>query len=132
MPAGRSAVQQLEMLQSQMQQADRHLGQLEASILEIQQAIATLEALQDGQAEGPVLVPIGGGVHVRAAIEKDSTVLFELGAETAIDGSIPAALGTLGTRRDRIRQVFEQTASQLQQMGQMAQQLQQGLSSSGE
>ncbi len=122
------AMQEFELLQRHIQSMERQLGAMEQSMMEIQQAITSLEAIESGDADGPVLVPIGAGVHVQATFQKDAAVVRPIGAETAIGGTATEALDALKQRRDALQSSYQQANAQLEQTLHKAQALQQRLS----
>ena len=73
--------------QRQLQAVDQRLASMEATLAQWNQAVSTLSGLE-GEKEG--LVPIGGGVRLRAKL-LDAPVLLDVGAGYAKEFSVAEA-----------------------------------------
>jgi prefoldin alpha subunit len=104
---------QMDMLQREMARMDRRMASIEQALVEAQQAAATVQALADLSGSVEALVPIGGGVHVKARLDAGSPVLLPVGAEYATEAA-PAQVA------EALRSRVEALTAQLRQANEEA------------
>ena len=117
-------LQRFENVQRQLQNGERQMAALEANVMEIQTALGTIAAMEQGQTDGEVLLPLGGGIHVRATITADAPVLRAIGSDTAVDGTLAEAKASLEARKTEVGEAFSATAAQMQKLSAEASRLQ--------
>lgn len=104
-PVDPREVQSLQTYLNQYtQQAEvysRQLGIMEEGIREANAAIETLNALADA-GEAPVLMPIGGGLNIRAKIVQADEVFVSIGSDIILQKTNEAAVSYL---QDRIKEM---------------------------
>lgn len=108
---------QYQQMQQQLQQVDQRLQQLEQSMMELQQAEHTLEALQAESGVSDVLVPVGGGVHLRARVDPSQEAIVPIGGGYAAEDSLEKAAAALDQRMQETRQQLEQANKDAQRLG---------------
>ncbi|MDD1724999.1 MAG: prefoldin subunit alpha [Methanospirillum sp.] len=111
-PVDPREVQSLQTYLNQYtQQAEvysRQLGIMEEGIREANASIETLNALVDA-GEAPVLMPIGGGLNIRAKIVQTDEVFVSIGSDIILQKTNKDAVSYL---QDRIKEM-EATAKNL-------------------
>ncbi len=129
MAEGQDLMAQFEAVQQALQQVDGQLGRIEEQALDLRRAIATLEALQETTGDQETLVPIGGGVHVRARITSERAVVNPIGRGYAADMDLDGAKAALEARAQEAEGLLTQKTQEAQRLASMAQRLAQQLQS---
>lgn len=122
------AMARFEMLQQALSQVDGQLARIEQQVMELQQARATLDGLSEA-GDQPALIPIGGGLHIRAHLVPDAPVVNPIGRSYAADMDVDAARQALTERIEEAEKLMRQKTQEAEtlasQARQLAQQLQQ-------
>ncbi len=131
MSGDEQAYARVEQIQRELQQLDRQSGVLEQRIMELHQARGTLESMKAaGGASLETLVPVGGGIHVRAVVQSGDSVLAPLGGDYATESSVEVALERLADEVESTTAVLQQVNERAEQLAQMANSMVQQLSES--
>ncbi len=117
---------QFEAVQQALQQVDSQLVHIEEQAMDLRRAIATLEAIGESD-EHETLVPIGGGVHVRARVTSDRPVVNPIGRGYAADVDIATAMSTLEARAKEAETLLQQKTQEAQRLASMGQRIAQQL-----
>ena len=107
-------VARYEALQRTLQVADRQLASLEQELAELRRAQATLEGL-DGKQD--VLMPIGGGVFLRAQVDAGAPVLSPLGSAYSADGPLEDAVARVRARAEHVQASFKTWSQRADELG---------------
>ncbi len=97
---------QFDLVQRQLARVDRQLQALEQALMESQQALATVRHLAESSGRQEMLLPIGGGVHVRATLDAGQSVLLPIGAGYSTDGKAADVAAALEQRLKSIQSQF--------------------------
>jgi prefoldin alpha subunit len=114
---------QLEMIQRELQRAERRLGGLEQAMVETQQALGTVRHLAEspaGAAGQAVLVPIGGGLHVRATVDAAQDVLLPIGAGYSTPGKPAEVAKALEERVAALSKAYDEAAQRADELANAA------------
>ncbi len=130
MAEGEDLMAQFEAVQQALQQVDGQLARIEDQAIDLRRAIATLEALAEATGEQETLVPIGGGVHVRARITAERPIVNPIGRGYAADVDLDGALQALAARAKEAEQLLAQKSQEAQRLAATAQRIAQQLQSS--
>ena len=120
---------QMEMLQRQLQGTERRLGAIEANIIELQQAAQTLRLLPEVEAK--ILVPLGGGVHLRATVSPADPLIRPVGGNTSVEGSRNDALATVEGRVAQLTESYQATSGAADRLATAIQEINQQLVDAG-
>lgn len=126
---GEAMMAQFEAAQQRLQALDARMGRLDQAARELRSARETLTAMEGAEGEQETLVPIGGGVHLRARVDPSQLVVAPLGRGYAADRGLEAAKAAIQERLDETTQALEADNQEAQQLAQSAQQLAQQLQS---
>ena len=106
---------------------------MQASVDDLDNALKALGSLESQETGHELLVPIGGGSFVHAALAKPGTVLVGLGAGVSIERNFADAKAIFQSRRTELEKVLAETteamnqiANELMRLQQEAQKYQQG------
>jgi len=113
-------IAQLELVQREIQRAERRLEALEQVVADAQQAASTLKALAGAKGEHEVLLPIGGGVHLRARLDPKQPAVVPVGAGYATDGVLEAAAAALEKRVEAASRSFQAAVQDMERLSQVA------------
>ena len=83
---------QIEIYKQQINKLQEELGRIELLKLEILKSIESMEGLKQSK---EVLVPLGGGVFVRAVVEDRDKVIVNVGADVFVEKSIDETIEDL-------------------------------------
>lgn len=105
----REIVARAQVLQQQLDLLQQQARLVQASIDDIDGAIKALSSLEGQEAGHEMLVPIGAGSFVHAAVSKPGTVLVGLGAGVSVERSIADARAIFQSRRTDLEKVLAET-----------------------
>jgi prefoldin alpha subunit len=111
---------QLGLLQREMERLERRLAALEQALMEAQQAAATLQELAGGARDVEALVPLGGGVHVKARIDAGAPVLLPLGAGYSTEATAQQVAEALRSRVESLTQQYRRANEEAERVAQAA------------
>jgi prefoldin alpha subunit len=111
---------QMEVLQREMARMDRRLTAIEGALMEAQRAAATVESMAEQSAEVEALVPIGGGVHVRARLDPKSPVVLPLGAGYATEAPASEVAKALHERVESLAEQFRKASEEAERVTEAA------------
>jgi len=100
--------QQIELLTQQ-------LSMIEQQRLEAAAAIETLRAIQEN-ADGTVLLPIGGGAYLRVKVLDAGHVLVNIGADVSVERASADAVEYLQDRVTELEAVAKKVAGSVEQL----------------
>ncbi|MCA1819359.1 MAG: prefoldin subunit alpha [Halobacteriales archaeon] len=111
---------QMDILQREMARMDRRMAAIEQALMEAQQAAATVQALSEAKGDVEALVPIGGGVHVKARLDAGAQVLLPVGAGYATEAGAAQVAEALRQRVESLSQQFRQANEEAERVAQAA------------
>lgn len=91
-------VYELQLVKGFVEIIQQRLGLIRAAISELQQATSTLEGIEKEELDGSILVPIGGGSHIRANLGDVKKLIVGIGADVAVEKTILEAKEGFQTR----------------------------------
>lgn len=89
---------------------------LNAAINDVTVARSALKELMKLSGGEDMVVPIGGGVMVRAAYKKEDRVMVSIGANVVVEKRIDEAIGYLEERERILRQELQQRVAEYQKI----------------
>lgn len=104
---------QLQMLEQQTSQMQQHIEQMDEQAAELAQVAENLREIKGVKEGTDILVPMAGGVFVRAKIEKPEYVLVNVGASSTVQKPIDDAVSLIETQLKELTDYREKTAEQL-------------------
>jgi len=96
--AFRRVTEELRKLEDAYNSFQGQMSLLDTVLSELQMANATLEGLKKEKPEVSLLVPIGGGVYVKAKLADIEQVVMSIGVGISKEKSIDEAIGSIGAR----------------------------------
>ena len=135
-PAGeaeiREIVERAQLFQQRLDMLQQQANLVQASVDDVDNALKALGALESQEAGHEMLIPIGGGSFVHAALAKPGTVVVGLGAGVSVERSSDDAKAIFQSRRTELEKVLVETteamnkiANELMRLQQEAQKYQQ-------
>jgi len=119
----RQMVALLERYRAQVEMLTEQLGMLQNTEVELG-AASELLSKYSGMREGDeLIVPVGGGVYVPANLTTPRSVLVAIGSDVTISMPPTEAASRVQSRRDRVREMIQQTRATMEQIGQSAESL---------
>ncbi|MEA3142977.1 MAG: hypothetical protein QOG31_301 [Thermoplasmata archaeon] len=119
-PDPRQVMAQLDLVQRELQRAERRLATLEQAMVEAQQALGTVRHLAESKELQNVLLPIGGGLHVRATVDAGQDVLMPIGAGYSTQGKAAEVAQALEERVASIGKAYEEAAQRADELANAA------------
>jgi prefoldin alpha subunit len=114
MDDGQALMAQFEAGQQALQNMEAQLTRLEEQSIELRRALSTIEAVQAGAESA--LIPIGGGVHVRASIPAGVSFVTPVGAGYAADVDAEAAQQRLRERLAAAEKAFQGRSAEAEKL----------------
>ena len=135
-PAGeaeiREIVERAQLFQQRLDMLQQQANLVQASVDDVDNALKALGTLESQEAGHEMLIPIGGGSFVHAALAKPGTVVVGLGAGVSVERSSDDAKAIFQSRRTELEKVLVETteamnkiANELMRLQQEAQKYQQ-------
>ncbi len=115
MQGAAQAQARLEVLQRRIGALDTRSQALQEALIEIEQARAALDALDD-DASAPALVPLGGGVHAHADVHAGKHVVVPIGSGYAVGEDLPSATQRLEDRSAKLRKDTEAVHDEVERL----------------
>ncbi len=122
------AMARFEMLQQALGNVDAQLARIEQQVMDLRQAQATLDGISEA-GEQPALIPIGGGLHIRATLAPDAPVVTPVGRGYAADMDVEAATQGLKERIEEAEKLMRQKTQEAESLAAQARTLAQQLQS---
>jgi prefoldin alpha subunit len=121
----RELVERAQLFQQRMELLQQQANLVQASVDDIDNGLKALGALESQEAGHDMLVPIGGGSFVHAALAKPGTVIVGLGAGVSVERSLADAKAIFQTRRTELEKVLAETKDAMNKIGNELMRLQQ-------
>lgn len=80
--------QQIKQVQAQQQQVEQQL----TDIAQVKEALGDLESVQNGN---EILVPVAGGIFLKATLDDPNTIFLNVGAHVNVKKSLPEVVSLL-------------------------------------
>lgn len=122
---------EMERTQRRLQAIDGRLGLLEQQLAELDQANTTLSGLAQVEASES-LVPIGGGVRLRATVDPAAPVMLDVGAGYTHETDLASAQAAVADRLTRVRQAYQAAEQEAEELAMRFQQQQAALAQSAQ
>ncbi|MFH1054816.1 MAG: prefoldin subunit alpha [Candidatus Altiarchaeota archaeon] len=107
---------QLELGKRQMDQMGRQSQMIESAIAELNSTLEALNSIKDQKPGTEVMMPLGAGSYMRAALKDNENVMLGIGAEMYVEKKLPDATETL---RERAKKLAESHASLQKSMAEL-------------
>ncbi len=104
---------QLQMYEQNTTQMQKHIEQMDQQAAELAQVAQNLREIKDVEEGTEVLVPMAGGVFVRATLQKPEHVLVNVGASATVQKSIDDARAMIEDQLKELIDYREKAAEQL-------------------
>ncbi|HEX2066331.1 MAG TPA: prefoldin subunit alpha [Candidatus Thermoplasmatota archaeon] len=119
-PDPRQLMAQMDLIQRELQRAERRLAALEQAMVEAQQALGTVRHLAESGGVQQALLPIGGGLHVRAIVDATQDVLLPIGAGYSTPGKPVEVAKALEERVASLGRAYEEAAGRADELANAA------------
>lgn len=112
----RELVAKMQAYQGRMEALQQQANLVQASIDDVDSALKAITSLEGAEPGKELLVPIGAGSFVHAAVAKPDTVLVGLGAGVSVERSAADARGIFQARRTELEKALAETTGVLNQV----------------
>ncbi len=112
---------QLQMYEQQTSQMQQHIEQMDQQAAELAQVAENLREIKDVKEGTEILVPMAGGVFIRATLQKPEHVLVNVGASSTVQKPIDDAKAMVEDQLGELMAYREKAAEQLMTMVKSAQ-----------
>jgi prefoldin alpha subunit len=102
----RRLLMQIESGKRQMEQLNRQAQLMESAMAELNSTVDALNTLKGLKPGVEVLVQVGAGSYVRAALKDTENVLVGVGAEMSVEKGIPDAVEALESRKKQLNDSY--------------------------
>ncbi len=107
---------ELQLLRGTMETLRSRLSLVEGALTELQIANSSLQGLKGKDKGSSLLVPVGGGTHVKARLDDPAKVIVGIGAGVATEKTFDQAQESIGrqmTELQKSRLAMEQQLNQI-------------------
>lgn len=108
--------QHFQLLQQQIEQLTEHLEFLHQQRQEVDNSIDAVQQLAHVNAPHEFLAPLANGIFVKGNITETQTLLVNVGAEVAVEKTIPQVAAMLAAQKKMIGQRAASADQQLQEL----------------
>jgi len=92
---------------AQIEEVRRQILLLQEQIKEIEASKVTLDSLQEVKEAKELILPIGGGMLIKAKVESPNKVLFNLSGEIFVEITLEEAKKLLEERKEKLTKALE-------------------------
>ena len=93
-------MQQYRVERSKLSELTRRRNQLVASVFETDMALKAAEAIEKADKNESVLVPLGAGLYIDAAVKNNSTLKYTMAGNIALEMTFKKAREKIEKRKD--------------------------------
>ena len=111
---------QFQLLQQQLQQISEQMEVLQQQHTELETSIEALQELEKTKAGNEFLAPIANGIFVKGELSDTSTLLVNVGADVAVEKSIPQVTALLERQKQEISERLVEADAVLQELARHA------------
>jgi len=115
---------QLQVLEQQIKQVQEQVRQIDSQLMELIGTEQSLEELSKINNKPEIMVPVSGGIFVKAKLEDTSQVLVNVGASTAVPKSIAETKKLVHQQVEELEKLKEKIVEQLGAMITVAKKMQ--------
>lgn len=115
-----TAVQQLQIIESQ-------INQIGAVIDELNHNIVTLNGLNSEERSTEVILPLGGLLFIKATLTGKDEILLNVGSETVIPTTFENGINILTSRLNEMNEAYKKLAEDRMKLAEISSQLEQQL-----
>jgi prefoldin alpha subunit len=121
----REIVERAQLFQQRLDLLQQQANLVQASVDDVDNALKALGALESQEAGHEMLVPIGGGSFVHAALSKPGNVIVGLGAGVSVERTFADAKAIFQSRRTELEKVLAETTDAINKIANELMRLQQ-------
>jgi prefoldin alpha subunit len=121
----REIVERAQLFQQRLDMLQQQANLVQASVDDVDNALKALGTLESQEAGHEMLVPIGGGSFVHAALAKPGTVVVGLGAGVSVERNFADAKAIFQSRRTELEKVLVETPDAMNKIANELMRLQQ-------
>lgn len=93
-------MQQYRVERSKLSELTRRRNQLIATVFETDMALKAAESIEKADKNESILVPLGAGLYIDAAVKNNSTLKYTMAGNIALDLTFKKAMEKIGKRKD--------------------------------
>jgi len=101
---------QIEVYKQQINKLQEELGRIELLKLEILKSIESMEGLKESK---EILVPLGGGVFVKAVVQDTQRVIVNVGADVFVEKSMEESIADLKKTSEELNEAENKIKEQM-------------------
>ncbi|HEY3272229.1 MAG TPA: prefoldin subunit alpha [Methanocella sp.] len=121
----REIVERAQLFQQRLDLLQQQANLVQASVDDVDNALKALSSLESQESGHEMLIPIGGGSFVHAALAKPGTVVVGLGAGVSVERNFADAKAIFQARRTELEKVLAETTDAMNKIANELMRLQQ-------
>lgn len=105
---------ELQLIDHQIKQIQKQIEMIESQLVELESVSQSLDEMGTVEPGTEILVPISGGVFVKAELKDNKELIVNVGAGTSVTKTIPETLKMIAVQTNEIVKAREELLVQLQ------------------
>lgn len=119
---------EIQLINQNFQQVQEQISLLSQQLENLIKVNEALDAIKDVKERNPILVPLGGGLFVKAEVDKKNDFVVNVGSETLIKKSWDDAKNIIAKQTEEVSGIIGQLEMNLHELSHRGQRLQEELS----
>jgi len=108
---------QIDVGKRQMEQMGRQAQMLESAMQELSTTIEALDGIRGQKPGANIMMPVGAGTYMKAALTDLETVIVGVGAEMFVEKKLPDAVETLRLRQQKLSESYANVQKSIGELG---------------
>lgn len=105
---------ELQMLTSQLKQAQQQIEMLTQQVSEMGKVHESLEEISKSEAGTEIMLPLGAGIFVKAKLDSADEVVMNVGSDVAVNKSLKEAIELVHGQTEEMGHIIEEMRANFQ------------------
>ena len=119
---------EIQILNQNFQQIQEQISLLNNQLEVLIKVDETLDSVKEVKEKTSILVPIGGGIFMRADVSKETVFLVNVGGDVLLKKSFDESKNVVKEQTKEVSRIIGQLETNLQVLSERSQEIQEGLS----
>jgi prefoldin alpha subunit len=115
---------ELQMMAQQLKQLQQQIQHIDSQVEELTMTEMALDEMPNAKQGSEMLAPLASGIFIKTKMDKNDTVVLNVGAGTAVEKSVKEARDLVETQKKEIMKLREQMAQQFEHLSAQVQTMQ--------
>jgi len=115
---------ELQMMAQQLKQLQQQIQQIDSQVEELTLTEMALDEMPKAKEGSEMLAPLASGIFIKTKMDKNDSVVLNVGGGTAVEKSVKEAKDLVETQKREIMKLREQMAQQFEHLSAQVQTMQ--------